>query len=244
MISYVLEKILRKGVEIVRKKGRRRRLSKALFVAGGLASLAAGATVCLLLQSAPHRDAPALSSAPWRQGTAVPLPPDPPAQVAPRRDEVVCLPAGRPGRRADIPPTTVPIPTSPSPRAVGAPSGAAANAKKTREAGPDLSAYRVRARSSSGDSLLPGDSSLSAEALTESLKPQKKASRNDEGGWVGDVYRGALRAVRSIDEATLAASRSALHGVADPSSARLRPGGGGVRLKIEIPPETIGKRKK
>mgnify|MGYP001696053202 CR=1 FL=1 len=225
----------------MRKKGRRRRLSKALFVAGGLASLAAGATVCLLLQSAPHRDAPALSSAPWRQGTAVPLPP---AQVAPRRDEVVCLPAGRPGRRADIPPTTVPIPTSPSPRAVGAPSGAAANAKKTREAGPDLSAYRVRARSSSGDSLLPGDSSLSAEALTESLKPQKKVSRNDEGGGMGAVYRGALRAVHSMDEATLAASRSALHGVADPSSARLRPGGGGVQLKIEIPPETIGRRKK
>ena len=127
---------------------------------------------------------------------------------------------------------------------MGAPSGAAANAKKTREAGPDLSAYRVRARSSSGDSLLPGDSSLSAGALTESLQPQKKASRNDGGGWLGDVYRGALRAVRSMDEATLSASRSALHGVADPSSAKLRPGGGGVQLKIEIPPETIGKGKK
>lgn len=139
---------------------------------------------------------------------------------------------------------TAPVPTSPSPRAEAEGTPRGASAKGTRKAGPDLSAYRVRARSSSGDTLLPGDSSLSAGALTESLQPQKKASRNDGGGWLGDVYRGALRVVHSMDEATLDASRSALHGVADPSSAKLRPGGGGVQLKIEIPPETIGKGKK
>lgn len=230
----------------MRKKGRRRRLNQALFVAGGLASLAAGAAVCLLLQSSPRKDAPAIPSVPvpCRQEAAVPLPPDRPAKAAPRTDGGVRPPAGRSDSRTDVPPTTVPVPTSPSPNAEaeGLPQGA--DARETRRAGPDLSAYRVRARSASGDSLLPKDSSLSAGALAKSLQPQKKASLNDGGGWLGDVYRGALRVVRSMDEATLDASRSALHGVADPSSAKLRPGGGGVQLKIEIPPETIGKRKK
>lgn len=228
----------------MRKKGRRRQLNQALFVARGLASLAAGAAVCLLLQSSPPKDVPALPSAPWRQEAAVPLPLNRPAKAAPHADGGVRPSAGRPGSRADISPTTTSAPTSPSPRAGVDKTSKGASAKGTLRAGPDLSAYRVRARSSSEDSLLPGDSSLSAGALTESLQPQKKASRNDGGGWLGDVYRGALRAVRSMDEATLAASRSALHGVADPSSAKLRPGGGGVQLKIEIPPETIGKGKK
>ena len=167
----------------MRKKGRRRRLNQALFVAGGLVSLAAGAAVCLLLQNSPRKDAPAIPSVPvpWRQEAAVPLPPDRPAKAVLRTDGGVRPPAGRSGSRADVPPMTAPAQTSSSPRAEAEGTPRDASARKMRKAGADLSAYRVRARSSSGDTLLPGDSSLSAGALTESLQPQKKASRNDGG---------------------------------------------------------------
>ena len=105
---------------------------------------------------------------------------------------------------------------------------------------PDLSAYKVKAHSAEGETLLPKDTSLSVEDLNAQQKKSGEKKDFDGGkGLIGDIYRGSKRLVDSMDAATLDATRRILGGVARPEKAKLRPGGGGVRLNIEIPPETV-----
>ena len=96
----------------------------------------------------------------------------------------------------------------------------------------------IRAEESS---LLPEDTSLSARDLNERGKAaaKKQDPFSERKGLIGDVYRGAKGFVDSVDAATLDASRKALGSVAQPDKATIRPGGGGVRLHLEIPPETV-----
>ncbi|MCR5346554.1 MAG: hypothetical protein K6E38_02160 [Fretibacterium sp.] len=106
----------------------------------------------------------------------------------------------------------------------------------------DLSAYRVKAHSSEGETFLPRDTSLSAEDLNAQLKGEKsKKGKGFDGGkgLIGDIYRGGKRLLDSMDATTLDAAQRVLGNVARPEKAKLRPSGDGVRLKIEIPPETV-----
>ena len=78
----------------------------------------------------------------------------------------------------------------------------------------------------------------------EDLNAQQKKGRDEKEfdggkGVIGDIYRGGKRLVDSMDAATLDATRHVFGSVARPEKAKLRPSGGGVRLNIEIPPETV-----
>ena len=106
---------------------------------------------------------------------------------------------------------------------------------------PDLSAYTVNAIRSDGKSLLPKDTSLSVKDLNQRKLDAAKDKDQFTGGngLLGDVYRGTKKFVDKVDEATLNASQKALGSVAKPNKATLRPSGGGVKLHLEIPPETV-----
>ena len=112
-----------------------------------------------------------------------------------------------------------------------------------KSAPADLSAYRPQARSDRGESFLPRDKSLSAKQLKENLGPGT-ASDDDGKGFLGDLVRGARRALKSFDDATLDASRRALGGIARPDKAKIRPYGDGARLHIDIPADTVNLRRK
>ncbi|MBQ9564475.1 MAG: hypothetical protein IJU98_02705 [Synergistaceae bacterium] len=140
------------------------------------------------------------------------------------------------------PRASAPTPIKPQPQAAEKPKRPAPRpAAKTVNQTPDLSAYRVNAIRADRASLLPKDTSLSARDLNRAQAADNKKKAPFEGGegLIGDVYRGTKRIVDSVDEATLNASRKALGGVAKPDKATLRPSGNGVRLHLEIPPETV-----
>ena len=104
-----------------------------------------------------------------------------------------------------------------------------------------MSAYRVRAHRSEGEALLPEDTSLSVKDLNRQQTAGGGEKKGFDGGnsIIGDLYRGGRRLVDSMDAATLNATRHVLGDIARPDKAKLRPGGGGVRLNIEIPPESV-----
>jgi hypothetical protein len=99
----------------------------------------------------------------------------------------------------------------------------------------------VNAIRSDGESLLPKDTSLSVKDLNQRQRDAAKEKDHFTGGngLLGDVYRGTKRFVDKVDETTLNASRKALGSVAKPDKATLRPSGDGVKLHLEIPPETV-----
>ena len=110
---------------------------------------------------------------------------------------------------------------------------------RPRKSAPaDLSAYRPQARSDRGKSFLPRDKSLSAKQLKDNLA-QHTVSDDDGKGFLGDLVRGARRALKSFDDATLDASRRALGNIARPDEAKIRPYGDGARLHIDIPADTV-----
>lgn len=113
------------------------------------------------------------------------------------------------------------------------------NAKKINKT--DLSAYKVNSiRTSEGD-LLPENKSATVSELNAAMNAKRRSRTPDGGnGILGDIYRGAKNIIASTDEATLGASRRVLGGVADIEieKAKLRPGGGGVKLFLDIAPKT------
>ena len=253
-----------------KRPGRKNRPGLLLPVAFAAAALTAGAAVCVRVASDRLEREQALLQArdqDLRQ-TATPQP-----APAPRGEAEVFSAAEGEGGAATKIPEEAPRPTpvfvdaeaeaDADPRAAStdqaassetaqspaAPKDAprAGSAGRRQKKGLDLSAYDVPARSAGGESLLPENEALSARDLNaQQMKPEKGKPWDGGRGWLGDVYRGAKRMVDSLDEATLDASKKALGSVADPSSAKIRPGGGGVKLHIEIPPETVnlsGKRK-
>lgn len=117
------------------------------------------------------------------------------------------------------------------------------NAAAPKTAPVDLSAYRPQARSAQGESWLPRDRSVSAQGL-EGHVASRPASDDVGYGVLGDVVRGARRVLKSVDDATLAASRRALGGIARPEEAKIRPYGDGARLHIDIPAHTVDLRRK
>lgn len=108
---------------------------------------------------------------------------------------------------------------------------------------PDLSAYRPQARRAQGESYLPQDRSLSAGQLEGHLAP-KAASDDEVPGLIGDIARGAQKILKSVDDATLDASRRALGDIARPEKAKIRPYEDGARLHIDIPAHTVDLRRK
>ena len=194
-----------------------------LTIALCLAAVLGGAWICLLhavlsqRESAPRVTAPA--PAPVTElAEAAPL-------TLPEPEEPVAL--ARPK-------------ASPQPAAQPASKPKKTARQDTAKKEPDLSAYKVKAHRAEGESFLPKDTSLSVEALNA----QQKKGRDEKGfdggkGLIGDIYRGGKRLVDSMDAATLDATRRILGSVARPEKAKLRPSGDGVRLNIEIPPETV-----
>ena len=123
--------------------------------------------------------------------------------------------------------------------AAGPAAGRGPRSAPARKSAPaDLSAYRPQARSDRGESFLPRDKSLSAKQLKENLGPGT-VSDDDGKGFLGDLVRGARRALESFDDATLDASRRALGSIARPDEAKIRPYGDGARLHIGIPADTV-----
>lgn len=140
-------------------------------------------------------------------------------------------------------PTIAPMEGSPTPARSPSsrPSKIGSPSKKTPL---DLSAYRPQARSTQGEGYLPKDRSLSANQLKGHLEPKAVSNDEDGHGFLSDVVRGARRVLRSVDDATLKASRSALGDVARPDEAKIRPYADGVRLHIDIPAHTVNLRRK
>ena len=93
----------------------------------------------------------------------------------------------------------------------------------------------TRARRSASDDYLPDDDSMTLTQVRENVNRNGDNKEDWGEGVVGDVIRGAQKVVRRADEATLDASRKALGNMASPDSAKIRPDGDGVRLRINIP---------
>ncbi len=177
-----------------------------------IAALAAGMVLGVRYERAGPRPAPQ-EKASSRSELAVPFP-EPPSGDAAEREPAAPAADAR----------------SASPR----PSRAGASPKGAS----DLSAFRPQARSARGEDYLPGDRSLPAERLEGHLAP-KAASDDDGHGVIGDVVREARRILRSVDDATLDASRRALGDIARPDDAKIRPYKDGARLHIDIPAHTV-----
>lgn len=138
------------------------------------------------------------------------------------------------------------LPTASEPSAARRRSASAApsrNVAAPKAAPVDLSAYKPQARRAQEESWLPRDRSVPAEGLEGHLVSRQAS--NDEGhGVLGNIVRGARRVLKSVDDATLDASRRALGGIARPEEAKIRPYGDGARLHIDIPAHTVELRRK
>ncbi len=208
-----------------------------------LAAALGGAWLCLLHAvlsqrgSAPRAAAPLQEAAPVPEAAPVtelanaepvmlPEPEEPAAPAEPQRNSA-----------APHSPTTPPQPARPATQPAPKPRRATHQGTDRKE--PDLSAYRVRAHSAEGESFLPRDTSLSAKDLNAQQQARTEKEFDGGKGIIGDIYRGGKRLVDSMDAATLDATRRVLGSVARPEKAKLRPSGDGVRLKIDIPPESV-----
>ena len=135
-----------------------------------------------------------------------------------------------------------PLPAAPEPSVGGrrrsVSAGPSWNAAAPKAAPMDLSAYRPQARRAQGESWLPRDKSVPARGL-EGHVALRPASDDEGHGVLGDIVRGARRVLKSVDDATLDASRRALGGIARPDEAKIRPYEDGARLHIDIPAHTV-----
>ena len=103
----------------------------------------------------------------------------------------------------------------------------------------NLDGFKVKAIKADEDDMLPKDKSKSLNDLKLELN-KKRESKNFDGGkgLIGDIYRGAKKIVDGADKAALDASRKVGSAVdVDVDKARLRPGGGGVKLHLDIAPK-------
>ncbi|MBQ3625431.1 MAG: hypothetical protein II948_01635 [Synergistaceae bacterium] len=110
----------------------------------------------------------------------------------------------------------------------------------------DLSEYKVKAIKADEDDFMPEDTSKSVQDLKTELNVKKKVKTFDGGkGLIGDIYRGAKKIVDGADKATLDTSRKVIGETMnlDINKARLRPGGGGVKLHLDISPKAKDKNK-
>lgn len=215
---------------------------RLLTIALCLAAALGGAWLCLLHAvlsqrgSAPRAAAPLQEAAPVPEATPVTelanaepvMLPEPEEPAAPAEPQENSAPHSS---SAPSHPTQPGTPPAPKPRR--------AAHQGTDKKEPDLSAYRVRAHSAEGESFLPRDTSLSAKDLNAQQQGRTEKEFDGGKGIIGDIYRGGKRLVDSMDAATLDATRRVLGSVARPEKAKLRPSGDGVRLNIEIPPESV-----
>ncbi|MBQ4418267.1 MAG: hypothetical protein II870_01420 [Synergistaceae bacterium] len=117
---------------------------------------------------------------------------------------------------------------------------------KTKVNKKDLSEYKVKAIKADEDDFMPEDTSKSVQDLKTELNVKKKVKTFDGGkGLIGDIYRGAKKIVDGADKATLDTSRKVIGETMnlDINKARLRPGGGGVKLHLDISPKAKDKNK-
>ena len=117
---------------------------------------------------------------------------------------------------------------------------------KTKVNKKDLSEYKVKAIKADEDDFMPEDTSKSVQDLKTELNVKKKVKTFDGGkGLIGDIYRGAKKIVDGADKATLDTSRKVIGETMnlDINKARLRPGGGGVKLHLDILPKAKAKNK-
>ena len=217
----------------MRRKNRTSALRRILAGLVCAAALAAGGFFCLLSTRGIRLEAPLpLLSTPG----AAPFPEPAPSVPAPADTTTPPL-----GADTDRKPAFSPAARNAAgPAAGNRPSGSGGprNAPARKSAPADLSAYRPQARSDGGESCLPRDKSLSAKQLKEHLT-QHTVSDDDGKGFLGDLVRGTRRALKSLDDATLDASRRALGSIARPDEAKIRPYGDGARLHIGIPADTV-----
>ncbi|MBQ9897226.1 MAG: hypothetical protein IJM40_07925 [Synergistaceae bacterium] len=118
---------------------------------------------------------------------------------------------------------------------------------KTKVNKKDLSEYKVKAIKADEDDFMPEDTSKSVQDLKTELNVKKKVKTFDGGkGLIGDIYRGAKKIVDGADKATLDTSRKVIGETMnlDINKARLRPGGGGVKLHLDILPKAKNKNLK
>ncbi|MBR0220453.1 MAG: hypothetical protein IJQ63_01635 [Synergistaceae bacterium] len=117
---------------------------------------------------------------------------------------------------------------------------------KTKVNKKDLSEYKVKAIKADEDDFMPEDTSKSVQDLKTELNVKKKVKTFDGGkGLIGDIYRGAKKIVDGAGKATLDTSRKVIGETMnlDINKARLRPGGGGVKLHLDILPKAKAKNK-
>lgn len=118
---------------------------------------------------------------------------------------------------------------------------------KTKVNKKDLSAYKVKAIKADEDDFMPEDTSKSVQDLKTEFNVKKQGKKFDGGkGLIGDIYRGAKKIVDGADKATLDTSRKVIGETMnlDINKARLRPGGGGVKLHLDILPKAKNKNLK
>ncbi|MBQ3377667.1 MAG: hypothetical protein IJG62_05300 [Synergistaceae bacterium] len=117
---------------------------------------------------------------------------------------------------------------------------------KTKVNKKDLSEYKVKAIKADEDDFMPEDTSKSVQDLKTEFNVKKQGKKFDGGkGLIGDIYRGAKKIVDGADKATLDTSRKVIGETMnlDINKARLRPGGGGVKLHLDILPKAKAKNK-
>ena len=118
---------------------------------------------------------------------------------------------------------------------------------KTKVNKKDLSEYKVKAIKAGEDDFLPEDTSKSVQDLKTEFNVKKQGKKFDGGkGLIGDIYRGAKKIIDGADKATLDTSRKVIGETMnlDINKARLRPGGGGVKLHLDILPKAKNKNLK
>ena len=186
------------------------------------AALAVGGALGLWnarVEHAPFDPVPSLEAAPSPDLASPPLPAEPPPELGADR-----------GRAA---PTAGSMPQTRRPAQGGAQTRPAPKAPPA-----DLSAYRPQPRGAQEESYLPQDKSLSAKRLKGHLA-EKNVSDDEGKGLLNDIIRGGRRVLKSVDDATLSASRRAFGDIARPEEAKIRPYGDGARLHIGIPAHTV-----
>ncbi len=210
---------------------------KFLSIALCLAAALGGMWFCLLHAALSQKERAPRAETPMQQTASIPELAKAEPVILPEPEEPAA-PTESQNESALRSPSTSTFPPRPATPPTSKPRRAAP--QDTNRKSTDLSAYKVKALSAKGEDYLPRDTSLSAK----DLNAQQKKSSNEKGfdggkGVLGDIYRGGKRLLDSMDAATLDATRRVLGNVARPEEAKLRPSGGGVRLKIEIPPESV-----
>ena len=234
----------------MKEKNEKSRLGKCLSVALCLAAVLGGAWACLLYTVLSQRGNALSAGVPAQEEAPVAAPGEAEPAALPEAEEsavssepetfpepIALLEPAPAAPQSGSAPRSPSTPSAPRPAVPAAPRKAAR--QDTGKKNPDLSAYRVKAHSAEGESFLPEDTSLSAADLNAQQKGGDKKVFDGGRGLIGDIYRGGKRILDSMDAATLDATRRVLGGVARPEKAKLRPSGDGVRLNIEIPPESV-----